>query len=74
MDRKSVRSSNVSSIGYDPERHVLEVEYKSGGVYRYFSVSPDEFHNIESAESVGKAIAMIKKSKAYGKAGEGDLA
>ena len=32
MDRKSVTSSNISSIGYSPETQTLEIEFKGGGV------------------------------------------
>jgi hypothetical protein len=45
MDRKSVSSSNISSIGYDPQANVLEVEFTSGDVYQYFDV-PDHLHEL----------------------------
>ena len=38
MNRKPVRSSNISSIGYDSESKTLEIEFHSGGVYQYFNV------------------------------------
>ncbi len=35
MDRKPVRSSNIRSVGYEVETQVLELEFHSGGIYRY---------------------------------------
>jgi hypothetical protein len=41
MDRVAVQSSNLVSVGYDLESFTLEVEFRSGAVYRYFSVPPE---------------------------------
>lgn len=38
MQREPARSSNVKSVGYDPERMLLEVEFRSGAVYQYTAV------------------------------------
>jgi hypothetical protein len=38
MERHSVTSSNVKSIGYDASSSTLEVEFNSGGIYQYYSV------------------------------------
>ena len=46
MDRKSVTSSNISSIGYSPETQTLEIEFKGGGVYTYHDVCFDADDNI----------------------------
>jgi hypothetical protein len=34
MDRIPVSSSSIVSIGYDPDSLTLEIEFKSGAVYR----------------------------------------
>lgn len=34
-----VTSSSISSIGYDEQTSIMEVEFTSGDVYRYFDVS-----------------------------------
>lgn len=39
MNRVPVQSSNVVAVGYDEETSILEVEFTSGSVYRYFAVS-----------------------------------
>ncbi|MGB8644459.1 MAG: KTSC domain-containing protein [Anaerolineae bacterium] len=33
-----VKSSFIRSIGYDPQGHVAQVEFKSGSVYHYRNV------------------------------------
>ena len=35
MERQYVSSSNIASIGYDPDNQVLEIEFLSGAVYQY---------------------------------------
>ena len=38
MERQYVSSSNIASIGYDPDNLVLEIEFLSGAVYQYYDV------------------------------------
>lgn len=59
MDRQPVQSSNVASIAYDPELQLLEVEFRSGGVYRYHAVSPDEYAALLASESKGRYVARL---------------
>lgn len=54
MERTHVTSSNIQSIGYDPEAQILEIEFKNGGTYDYSGV-PEYIHTgIMNAESHGK--------------------
>lgn len=53
IQRVSVSSSNVESVGYEPSERVLEVEFKDGSVYRYFGVPEGKYHNLRTASSVG---------------------
>ena len=63
MDRKSVESSNISSIGYDTNNNILEVEFKNGDVYQYFNVPESEYKGIMEADSHGKYLnSNIKKN------------
>ena len=63
MTRQPVESSNLKSIGYDEFLLVLEIEFKSGAVYRYYGV-PSEVHDeLINAESVGKYFNANVKSK-----------
>ncbi len=38
MDRTSVQSTTLASVGYDVGTHVLELEFRSGEIYRYAAV------------------------------------
>lgn len=50
-----VTSSNLESVGYDPETRLLAVKFKRGGaVYHYEDVDPHHFDAIQQAESAGK--------------------
>lgn len=54
MERVSVSSSNIASVGYDKEEQTLEVEFNSGAVYQYFQVPVNVYEGLISASSVGK--------------------
>lgn len=38
MERQYVLSSNIASIGFDPDNMILEVEFLNGAVYQYYDV------------------------------------
>lgn len=62
MERAHVKSSQIETVGYDPDTMTLEIEFKGGSVYRYDSVGPTVFADLMSAESVGSYfIQNIKK-------------
>ena len=54
MEREQVSSSNLVSIGYEPESETLEVEFKTSGVYQYFNVPMFMHERLMTADSVGK--------------------
>lgn len=54
MNRVPVRSSNIISIGYEEETQLLEVEFKTGRIYRYSSVPPHVYASLMRSESHGK--------------------
>ncbi|WP_276302395.1 KTSC domain-containing protein [Halorussus lipolyticus] len=51
--RSPVASSSIRSIGYDDEADELEIEFQSGGVYRYAGVSQETYEEFLSARSHG---------------------
>jgi len=53
MDRKTVRSSNIRAVGYNPESKTLEVEFPSGGIYQYFGVPENINQGLMRASSKG---------------------
>lgn len=54
MDRQSVSSSSIATVGYNPETETLEIEFLgSGRVYEYYNVPVFMFERIMEAPSVG---------------------
>jgi len=66
MKRRPVTSSAIASVGYDDEARVLEVEFTSAEVYRYFDVDPGEADELMTAESRGAYLnEQIKPRHRY---------
>jgi hypothetical protein len=56
MQRESVKSSSLSSVGFDPTTNELEIQFRAGGVYRY--AVPRRIHQqLMSANSLGAFFA-----------------
>ncbi|WP_437759469.1 KTSC domain-containing protein [Sorangium sp. So ce1389] len=53
MNRTSVSSTNIRSVGYDPFTHVLEVEFRSGSIYQYARVPGFTYSGLMRAYSKG---------------------
>lgn len=56
MRREPVASSALKSVGYDPRSRILEVEFVSREVYRYFDVEPAEADALLAAASMGRHL------------------
>lgn len=54
MERSPVSSSNLVSIGYEPDSETLEVEFKTSGIYQYFNVPLFMYERLMLADSIGK--------------------
>lgn len=50
-------SSNIESVGYDPEAQTLHVEYKGGRIYEFPNFTPAQHEAFMKAESKGKHFA-----------------
>ena len=60
MERRPVSSSNIASIGWEPDEEgagTMEVDFHSGHIYRYRNVPETVFQAALGASSVGKFIA-----------------
>ena len=57
MQREPVASEVLRGVGYDPDRNILELEFTSGEVYRYFDVPPDLHAGLMTAGSHGAFFA-----------------
>ena len=65
MDRISVSSSNVISVGYDGDSMTLEIEFNNG-IYQYYDVPEDIFQELINASSIGSFIHQnIKNNYSY---------
>lgn len=53
MNRTPVRSSNIRSVGYDPNTRTLEVEFNNDGVYQYSGVPETIYQGFMRAASKG---------------------
>jgi hypothetical protein len=58
MQRQPVSSSNLASIGYDPDSQVLEVEFLNGGLYQYFGVPQGLYDELMAAGSHGSFFSQ----------------
>ncbi len=56
MQRTPVTSTNIRSIGYDPQSGTLEVEFTSGDVYQYFNVPEHLYRGLMNAASKGQFL------------------
>ena len=66
MQRVSVDSSSIASIGYAPEQQVLELEFRqSREVYQYFDVPAEEHAAFLAADSKGTYLNLQFKPRQY---------
>ena len=73
-ERVPVESSHIASIGYNPEKTELEVEFLSGAVYRYAEVPQHLYQNLMGADSIGAYFAdYVQHAYEYEKVAEENL-
>lgn len=65
MDRISVSSSDLASVGYESYSATLEIEFHSGGIYQYFGVSADVHDQLMAAGSKGQYFNQNIKNAGY---------
>jgi hypothetical protein len=66
MRRKPIASSVIVSLGYDEAAHILEVEFLSRRVYRFFKVPPLEYVTLLTAPSAGRYFNKVIRRKYKG--------
>ena len=70
MMREQVASSNIVSIGYDPDTQTLEVEFNNGSVYQYFNIDQGIYDQLLAAPSKGQFLnTYIKNAYPYSRVG-----
>jgi len=63
MERQPVSSGDLSSVGYEEENQMLEIEFVKGGIYQYYGVPVDIYEGLMNAGSKGSYFHQnIKKS------------
>ena len=58
MNRTTVASVVMTSIGYAPTTAILEIEFRNGSVYEYLDVPPDKYDALLGAPSKGRFFNM----------------
>src|SRR6266516_4429477 len=51
IPRHAVQSSAIAAVGYSKRRHILEIEFVNGAIYRYLDVPSAVHRDLMSAES-----------------------
>lgn len=51
IPRQPVQSSAIAKIGYSKRRHILEIEFVNGAVYRYLDVPVVVYRDLMSSKS-----------------------
>ncbi len=59
-------SSAISSIGYDSDSSILEVEFASGVIWRYYGVSEDVYQSFLYSGSKGRFFHTHIRNKYSG--------
>ncbi|MBD1821078.1 KTSC domain-containing protein [Cyanobacteria bacterium FACHB-DQ100] len=49
-----VQSSMANAVGYDPDQHLLQVQFKNGAVYQYEGVDVETWHELQDTDSPGR--------------------
>jgi hypothetical protein len=61
-----VESSTISSLRYDADHSILDVELRNGAAYRYFAVPAHVFEDFRTAGSQGRYfIEHIRETYPY---------
>ena len=63
MERQSVKSRILRSVGYDDSRKILEIEFHTGLVYRYLGVPPKVYANLMQSGEIGKYFSEKVRPK-----------
>lgn len=58
-----VQSSTIDSLHYDAVAKRLMVTFLHGATYTYFDVTLEDYHELITSSSVGKALNSVIKTK-----------
>lgn len=70
MERYNVASSNIRSVGYDPQTQTLEVEFMNGTIYQYYGVPENIYDQMMREQSKGRFLnTYIRNQYPYSRVG-----
>lgn len=70
MERYNVASSNIQSVGYDPQTQTLEVEFINGTIYQYYGVPENVYDQMMREQSKGRFLnTYIRNQYPYSRVG-----
>ena len=56
MERTPVTSDKVTSIGYDKQAEILEIEFINGSVYEYYNITPRLYKQLMKAPCLDRFL------------------
>lgn len=65
MERSSVNSSTIKSLGYEPVKEILEVEFLNGEIYQYSPVPTLVYAEFLNAGSYGTYMEDAIRNAGY---------
>ncbi len=63
VERLSVKSRILRSVGYDDSTKILEIEFSSGYVYQYSGVPPKVYADLMRSDEIGKFFSEKVRPK-----------
>jgi ATP-dependent DNA helicase RecG len=63
IKRIPVASSNIATVGYDKEAHILEIEFHHGAIYRYVDVPEMVYEELMNSSAMGSYFLNEIKDK-----------
>ncbi len=54
IDMHPIKSGMANAVGYDPDRNVLQIEFKSGSIYQYENVDAATWKGLQASDSAGR--------------------
>ena len=63
MERQSVKSRILRSVGYDDSTKIMEIEFQTGLVYQYLAVPPKVHADLMHSGEIGKYFSEKVRPK-----------
>jgi hypothetical protein len=63
IHREAVESTSIASAGFHAQLNILEIEFRSGAVYRYLEVPTGVFEGLQKAETKGRYFSQTIRDR-----------